>query len=286
MNKKSWKTDWSLLRNHLLPAFGELRMDAISREAISELIQARLQAGAAVGSANRLIILLRHLFNLAVRWKTPGITENPACAVPLLKDRCTKECFLSEEQVEQLVLALEQSDSLMLKPIVLFLLLTGARRNEVLHARWEDVDLERRLWRIPGPKSLPVRHVPLSIGAIEVLEEVPRYADTPWIFANPKTRRPYRQIYYSWDTARKRAGLHDVRLHDLRHSYASFLVNSGRSIYEVQKLLGHTQIKTTQRYAHLAPETLLEATDSVTTMLSDALSSIKRKPALGAGQLK
>ena len=74
-------------------------------------------------------------------------------------------------------------------------------------------------------------------------------------------------IYYSWDTARREAGLEDVRIHDLRHSYASFLVNAGRSLYEVQRLLGHTQIKTTQRYAHLSHDTLLDATNSVNTAL-------------------
>ena len=74
-------------------------------------------------------------------------------------------------------------------------------------------------------------------------------------------------IYYSWDTARREVGLEDVRIHDLRHSYASFLVNAGRSLYEVQRLLGHTQIKTTQRYAHLSHDTLLDATNSVNTAL-------------------
>ncbi len=80
---------------------------------------------------------------------------------------------------------------------------------------------------------------------------------------NPKTKLPYQSFFASWNTARKQAGLGEVRIHDLRHSFASFLVNSGRSIYEVQRLLGHTQLKTTQRYSHLSPETLLNAVDSV-----------------------
>jgi site-specific recombinase XerD len=93
---------------------------------------------------------------------------------------------------------------------------------------------------------------------------VPRLSDCAWVFANPATRKPFVSIFYAWNTARTRAGLADVRIHDLRHSFASLLVNSGRTLYEVQHLLGHTQIKTTQRYAHLSQETLLEAANAAT----------------------
>jgi site-specific recombinase XerD len=89
-------------------------------------------------------------------------------------------------------------------------------------------------------------------------------ADCDWAFPNPQTLKPYVSIYYPWDTARKHAGLADVRMHDLRHSFASLLINSGRTLYEVQRLLGHTQIKTTQRYAHLSEETLLAAANAAT----------------------
>ena len=87
--------------------------------------------------------------------------------------------------------------------------------------------------------------------------------DNPWIFPNPKAGKPCVSIYYSWDTARKQAGLADVRIHDLRHSFASLLVNAGNSLYTVQKILGHTQIKTTQRYAHLSQDTLIDAANVV-----------------------
>jgi site-specific recombinase XerD len=80
-----------------------------------------------------------------------------------------------------------------------------------------------------------------------------------WIFANPKTSKPYVSIFYSWNTARQLANLPDLRIHDLRHSFASFLVNAGRSLYEVQELLGHADIRTTSRYAHLNRERLVGA---------------------------
>ena len=91
------------------------------------------------------------------------------------------------------------------------------------------------------------------------------------MFPNSKTAKPYVSIFISWDTARKQAGLADVRIHDLRHSFASFLVNAGRSLYEVQKILGHTQIKTTQRYAHLSQDTLVDAANVVPCIMSSPI---------------
>ena len=93
---------------------------------------------------------------------------------------------------------------------------------------------------------------------------MPRDMDCKWAFANPETGKPYVSIFYAWNTARKSAGLADVRMHDLRHSFASLLINSGRTLYEVQHILGHTQVKTTQRYAHLSQDTLLAAANAAT----------------------
>ena len=117
-------------------------------------------------------------------------------------------------------------------------------------------------------KTGKARHVPLSDGAMQILTSIPKLDECPWVFANPKTLKPFVSIFYAWDTARKRAGLADVRIHDLRHSFASLLVNNGRTLYEVQQLLGHTQVKTTQRYAHLSHDTLLAATNTASKAVS------------------
>jgi integrase len=159
----------------------------------------------------------------------------------------------------------------MLYEIVAFLLLTGARRDEVLHATWGDFDLERGDWRIPVTKSGSARHVPLNDGALRLLDQIRGKSGSEYVFGNPDTGSYYRHIFSAWDTARKHAGLPDVRLHDLRHTFASLLVNSGRNLYEVQKLLGHTQVKTTQRYAHLTRETLVEASNAGTMAVAPAL---------------
>jgi integrase len=159
----------------------------------------------------------------------------------------------------------------MLRYIVPMLILTGARKREVLDARWEDFDRERRIWRIPMTKAGRARHVPLSDGALAVLKAVPPIPGCGWVFPNPTTHRPYVSIFYAWDTARSRANLSDVRVHDLRHSFASLLINSGRTLYEVQHILGHTQVKTTQRYAHLSQDTLLAAANAATRALQGTM---------------
>lgn len=201
--------------------------------------------------------------NLAVRWEVPGIKANPMKDVSLFEDLNKKERYLSQDEAQRLYESVRQSVNPMLQYIIPMLILTGARKREVLDAKWVDFDMTRKQWRIPFTKTGRPRHVPLSDGVLQLLASMPHDEGCPWVFANPKTHKPYQSFFASWNTARKQAGLADVRIHDLRHSFASFLVNAGRSLYEVQKILGHTQVKTTQRYAHLSQDTLLEAANQV-----------------------
>jgi integrase len=261
--KRSWKTDECLLRNHVIPRFGHLYLDQLKKPDIVSFVAAHLKTHKP-GSVNRVIILLRYLFNCAKRWEIPGAEKNPTDGVPLLPENNKKERYLSEDEARRLYESVCKSENTMLQFIVPMLILTGARKREVLDAKWQDFDFERRLWRIPTTKLGKPRHVPLSDGVMSLLSTMPRNLKSDYVFANPKTNLPFVSIFCAWDTARKRAGLADVRIHDLRHSFASLLINSGRSLYEVQKLLGHTQVRTTQRYAHLAPETLLAASNAAT----------------------
>jgi integrase len=265
--KRSWSSDVSLLKNHLLPRFGSKYLDEITRQDIVKMHYERKASGAAAGSANRLLIMMRFIFNLAVRWELPGIKSNPTKGVPLMEENNKKERYLSVEEAQRLYTAVCASENPMLQYIVPMLILTGARKREVLDAKWQDFDFLRRIWRIPTPKTGKARHVPLSDGVISLLSAMPKGKGCDWAFANPNTGKPYVSIFWAWDAARNKADLADVRVHDLRHSTASFLVNAGRTLYEVQHILGHTQVKTTQRYAHLSHDTLLDATNSVNTAL-------------------
>jgi integrase len=266
--KKAWNSDVSYLNNQILPVFGKKYLDEITKRDIISFHHGLKAKGYKPGTCNRSLILLRYAFNLAIRWETPGIKVNPTRDVPLFDDHAGKrDRFLSQEETQRLFEAVQRSDNPMLQYIVPMLILTGARKREVLDCRWEDLDLDRRQWRIPETKAGRPRYVPLSNGVLTLLANVPHDERCPYVFANPKTKKPYCSIFNSWNTARKQAGLSEVRIHDLRHSFASFLVNAGRSLYEVQKILGHTQIKTTQRYAHLSQDTLLDAADAVGNLI-------------------
>lgn len=263
--KRSWQTDETVLRHHILPALGERAMGRLSAPDIAPLVAAMRRRGYAPGSINRVLVLLRHGYSLAMRWRIDGITTNPARELKNLKEDNRLERYLTAAQTEHLLRAVRHSPNPLLGPIVAFLLFTGARKREVLDARWTDIDWSQRRWRIPRTKAGKVRHVPLSTGALAVLEALHDNAvtETAPIFANPRTGRPFVSVFHSWNTARRQAGLSALRMHDLRHSFASFLVNAGRSLYEVQELLGHADIRTTSRYAHLSQERLRDAVEVV-----------------------
>ena len=260
--KRSWDKDESTLRNHLLPRFGRLYLDEITTQDIIAFHHAMRSQGYAAGTCNHIVIMMRYMFNLAKKWGIQGVDKNPSVGIPFFEENNKRERYLNPLEVKRLQETLHNSDNPQLKYIVPLLLLTGCRKRELLDARWEHIDLERRTWRIPISKSGKARHVPLSSDVIALLGQVPRFDACPYVVPNPKTQLPYVSIFCSWNTARKQAELPDVRMHDLRHSFASFLINSGRSLYEVQNLLGHSQLVTTQRYAHLSQATLLDATNA------------------------
>ena len=206
-----------------------------------------------------------------MRWRVEGVESNPLKEIKNLRDDYKIERYLTPAQAAALIKAVQVSDNPVLQYVVPFLIYTGARKREALDARWQEIDWQKRLWSIAKTKSGKVRHVPLSDAALALLMRVKASAsmlqsESAFIFPNPQTNRPYVSIYYSWNTARKQAGLPDLRVHDLRHSFASFLVNAGRSLYEVQELLGHADIKTTSRYAHLSRERLFDAVASIQSL--------------------
>jgi len=138
------------------------------------------------------------------------------------------------------------------------LLLSGARKREVLDAKWNDFDMLNNLWTIPITKNGKKRILPITKPLQTILNQIPK-DKTPFLFASPLKHKPYISIYQSWNNARVKAKLKEVRMHDLRHTYASALVNAKCSLYEVQVLLGHSTAKMTQRYAHLSNESLMRA---------------------------
>jgi len=208
--KRSWITDEGLLRNHVEPLWGKRYLDEITKQDVVKLITDQRKTHAP-GSCNRLLILMRYVFNLAVRWEVAGMKINPTHGFPLMEENNKKERYLSQEEAQRLYSAVQKSDNPMLQFIIPMLILTGARKREVLDAKWVDFDLDRQAWRIPISKSGKARHVPLSDGVLQLLAAVPHDDACPFVFPNPKTRKPYVSIFCSWNTARKSVGLANVR---------------------------------------------------------------------------
>ena len=191
---------------------------------------------------------------LGIKWSIPG-AHNPLRSVARRRFDNARTRFLSAAQAQRLLAACERSTNPQLRPIVELLLLTGARKSELLNAEWKDIDLERGAWFIPQTKTKP-RHVPLPAAAVEILKRVPRWDGCPWALANPATRKPFVSIKRAWMTAREEACLGDLRLHDCRHAAASFWAAGGASLLSIGAVLGHADYKSTLRYSHLANEEL------------------------------
>jgi len=258
--KRSAGWEEIILRCHLLPAFGALPLVEIDRTAILALINEKKAKPYASGTINRILSILKVTLSKAVEWEIGGLTQSPARGIKLLKDPPKMERYLTKDEACRLIAEIRAGASVMLRFIVPFLLFTGARKREALDARWRDIDFERRLWIIPFTKSGKPRTVPLSHEALAVLLGTRKLGvSADYIFPNPETGRPYVTIFHTWDRCRRAAGLADVRIHDLRHSFASALINNGMTIYDVKEALGHANIVTTQRYAHLAPDRLRSA---------------------------
>jgi integrase len=229
------------------------------------------EEGLAGATSDHYVKLLRRAFNLAIEWGF--VDKNPASRVKLFNLDNKVEHYLDEDQLQKLLKVLRTDSSRPVCMIAMFLLSTGARLSEALHAKWEQVDARHRVWRIPAinSKSKRMRSVPLNDSAIDILKQLDSEGESDYLFVNRQTGKPYAAVHKVWERLRNEAGLPHLRIHDLRHQYASFLVNSGRTLYEVQQILGHSDPTVTQRYAHLSSKSLQEAANSASVIINEAM---------------
>jgi integrase len=272
--KRSWRTDETILRRHILPALGRFCIDEITAIPIADLLEKMRQKGYATGTTNRVIVLLRYVFNLAKKWGVPGASENVMVDFRTEPDVC-RERYLTEPEAQRLIVALERDQNQVAAKAIRLLLLTGARRNEITQARWEYIDWGKKILLVPVSKTGRPRAITLNTAAMELLQSIAPIAGNPFVFPSTVTGRPCPSLHFPWLRIRREADLVGVRLHDLRHSFASFLVNGGVSLYVVQNLLGHTQPRMTQRYAHLAQQTLGNAAEIVGVIIDAAEAPIQ-----------
>lgn len=266
--KRSWKRDDEMFRLRISPVFGGMLLTEIQRQAVQSFHANLNDSGLAPATADHHLKLLRFMLNLAVEWEL--IPKNPIAGIRLFNADNKVENLLSENELGRLVHVLETDRNRTICHVALFLLSTGARLSEALQAKWEHVDLERRTWRIPATnaKSKRVRVVPLNDSAMVVLRRLRTRDTNVHVFINPQTGKPYTTMMKVWARLRRLAELPHLRIHDLRHCFASLLVGSGRSLYETQTILGHSDPKVTMRYAHLGRKTLLDAANSASLLAS------------------
>ena len=258
--QRSYGTTEGYVRLHILPRWGKVRLTEIRQRDVALWLAEKAASGLAPATVEKIRVTFGRSFSLALTWGTPGVTRNPIVGIRRPPINNARERFLSVEEARRLQKAVAASRNPLLRPIVGLLLLTGARVSELLKAEWAHIDLDRRAWLIPTSKTGKSRHVPLSQAAINIIDQLQRAG--PYLLPNPDTSKPLTSIKHAWQTARRAAGLPDLRIHDLRHSAASFMINSGVDLFAVGKVLGHASYQSTQRYSHLANDTLLAAVEA------------------------
>ena len=240
---------------YIVPELGDLPLGAVDRAEVSAL-HYRLRG--TPHQANRVIRVLSKIFSLAEAWGVVPPGTNPCKAVRLYKEG-KRERFLKEDEYRRLGRVLDEAQAEgSLGPhgiaAIRLLLLTGCRRDEIVTLRWDDVDRAAGELRLRETKT-GARMIPLTPAVEEVLAGIPRVPGNPWVIAGAKAGSHMANVDKVWRRLRERAGLEDVRIHDLRHSYASRALALGESLTMIGRLLGHTKVGTTARYAHLARDT-------------------------------
>ena len=265
--KRSWQRDEELYRLRVRDVFGKKRLNEISRQQVQNFHTSVLDQGLSHATADHHVKLIRHALNLAVEWEM--LDRNPTSKVPLFNRDNKVEHYLDDAELERLLNVLRTDPNKTICNVAMFLLSTGCRLNEALRATWAQIDRGTRVWRIPASnsKSKRIRSVPLNDSALEAISTVDTEGKFENLFVNLQSGKPYTTIMKVWSRLRPKAGLPHLRIHDLRHQYASFLVNSGRTLYEVQQILGHSDPSVTQRYAHLSSKSLQEAANSASVAI-------------------
>ena len=251
------------------PRIGKLRVPDVKRSDIAALHHNMRDTPY---QANRTLGVLSKMMNLAELWELRPDGSNPCRHVKRFKEE-KRERFLSDEEYQRLGAALREIEQERLEtPSVIaairLLMLTGCRLSEIQKLQWEHVDLDAGELRLPDTKT-GAKVVHLGDPAIAVLRGIDRQKDNPWVIAGRKPGSHLTDLQHPWRRIRERAGLEDVRIHDLRHSFASGGLLVGEGLPMIGKLLGHTQVQTTARYAHLANDPVKSAANRIASRIAE-----------------
>jgi integrase len=288
-----------LLRRHILPAISSMRITDVRRVHVSRL-HASISS-VTPGAANRAVSLVSAIWNWAARRDEVSFEKNPARGIERNPEE-DKERYLTIAELGRLgdTLRLAETEGLLWEPdktsakakhaprpenrrtiadpfavaAIRLLILTGARLREILHAQWRDLDVDRGMIHLPDSKT-GRKPIYLSAAALAVLNDLPRLAGNPFIIPGAKKGAHRADLKNPWTAVCAHAGLEGLRIHDLRHSFASIGAGSGMGLPILGRLLGHKQPATTQKYAHLDADPLRKAANSIGSTIAAAMAGGK-----------
>lgn len=262
------------------PAIGMLKVQAVARHDIVKFHQHITEK--APYTANRVLAMLSKMFNMSEAWGFRDDRTNPCYHVPK-NPESKKERFLSNKEFARLGVVLDQQEKLQVEMpsainAIRLLLYTGCRLREILNLKWEYVDFEESCFKLPDSKT-GAKRVYFSPQVKEVLENIERVENNPYVLVGIVPGKQFHNIYKPWHRIRALAELGDIRIHDLRHSFASIAVANGLTLPMIGALLGHTQTQTTARYAHLIGEPVKNAAMLVNQKIAEAMQHGAEQPA-------
>ena len=257
------------IRRHVLPRLGRRRVAEITR---GDAAAMHHQMRGTPFAANRTLGILSAMFTAAELWGLRPQGSNPCRHVKRFRER-RRERFLSDEEYRRLGAALREAEDTgtvadAAIAAIRLLMLTGCRLSEIMTLRWDQVALEVGELRLPDSKT-GAKVVHLGEPARAVLRGIASEKGNPWVIRGRRPGSRLASLHFPWGRIRKRAGLDDVRLHDLRHSFASGGLLVGEGLPMIGKLLGHSQVQTTARYAHLADDPVKAAADRIATRIAE-----------------
>ena len=260
------------LRRFILPALGRLTVTDITRADVAKFHHDLRHIPY---QANRCLEVVSKMFNLAELWGLRPDGTNPRKHIKKYPEE-KRERFLSVAELRRIgeVLGEMEDEGIELPSAILaarLLILTGCRLNEIMTLKWAYVDITDRVLRLPDSKT-GAKVVHLGQPVIDLLQAAERVEGNPWVITGALPGKHLSDLQPFWHRVRARAGLKDARIHDLRHTFASMAVASGQGLPMIGKLLGHTQVQTTARYAHLAADPVRIAADLVSDRLQAGLT--------------
>lgn len=274
--KRSFRRDEGIVKI-LNKHFGDKLLHRITPLMVEDYRKIRLDEDRAKATVNREVACLKCMFNKAILWDKAK--ENPVAKVQLFKEDNMIVRYLTEDERGSLLKACKLSAATHLYPIVIVALNTGMRKGEILNLRWRDIDLANKFIHIETSKSGKRRDIPMNDLLTETLKYGIKSPGSEYVFCDEKGE-PFTRLDRSFKTALRRAGIRNFRFHDCRHTFSSYWMMSGGDIYKLSKILGHSSVKVTERYAHLSPDYGKDTIESLGRRMSktnDTLMTLKPK---------